>query len=48
MATPEPLQRTLLDDAVPRPAGRSPGQGIERRFDVAFVAQLALKEKQIQ
>jgi adenine-specific DNA methylase len=48
MANLEPLQRALLDEPVPRAAGPSPGQGIERRFDVGFVAELALKEKQIQ
>lgn len=48
MASPEPLQRSLLDDPAPEPAALDLAQGIERRFDVGFVARLALKEKQIQ
>lgn len=47
MTSPEPIQRSLLDEA-PRPAVEERRAGIERRFDVAFVAWLALKEKQIQ
>lgn len=48
MVTPYPIQSTLLDEPPPRPAAERPGAGIERRFDVGFVALLALKEKQIQ
>lgn len=48
MTTPEPLQKTLLDEAPGRPVGDARDCGIERRFDTGFVAHLALKEKQIQ
>ena len=40
-------QPSLFDEAPCEPAP-SPAGGIERRFDVGFVARLALKEKQIQ
>lgn len=40
-------QHSLFDEA-PCESSPSPAGGIERRFDVGFVARLALKEKQIQ
>jgi len=41
-------QPAVFDESL-RPASlRAAGTGIERRFDVGFVARLALKEKQIQ
>jgi len=47
MTVPEPTQRLLLEEP-PRPAVEERRAGIERRFDVGYVARLALKEKQIQ
>ena len=45
----EPLQDSLLRAPFAADVPRRPhDQGIERRFDVPFVARMALKEKQIQ
>ena len=45
----EPLQDSLLRAPFAADVPRRPhDQGIERRFDVSFVARMALKEKQIQ
>ncbi len=47
MASPEPRQVSLLDERR-RSVADARRSGIERRFDVGFVARQALKEKQIQ
>lgn len=44
---PLPTQPSLLDQE-PQAQQVSSSGGIERRFDISFVARLALKEKQIQ
>lgn len=47
-APTDSLRQEDLFELEPLPRTRSPRDGIETRFDVPFVARLALKEKQIQ
>jgi adenine-specific DNA methylase len=47
MASPQPRQTSLFDED-PRPKLHEGRAGIERRFDIGFIARQALKEKQIQ